>query len=158
MSRKIAKAILGLSLLSTAALPIKARALSVNCFQSLNFGALIACGSANTVTMTPGGTLSMTGCLVSGPGGAPAPGRCLLTGSLFPVKPMYVSITAATRTVIAGAQSMKVTNFDLNTTGAGRSITVTAFITTVNVGGTLKVGAGQAAGQYSGTYTMNVHF
>lgn len=71
---------------------------------------------------------------------------------------MAISITAPTYTVSDGGNTMKVTGFDLQTTGNGPAITVTAFITVINVGATLSVGGSQASGVYKGTYTMNANF
>lgn len=152
------KTLVGLSLLAASAMGgmAPAAAQNVNCFQSLIFGTVTACGGAGTVTVNPAGARSTGGCAtVSGPSSR---GRCLLIGSFFPVRPMQVSITAPTFTITNGTSNMNVNNFDLNTAGAGPTTTITAFIATVNIGATLNLGANQADGDYSGSATINVNF
>jgi len=155
--KKSYRAAVALSVLAATTLPPSpAKAQTVNCLVGIQFGSIVTCGAANTVSVNPTGTRSSSGCLVvSGP---LAEARCLIKGSKFPIRPMTVSITAPSYNIASGGNKMVVNNFDLNTAGAGPTITVTAFITTVHIGATLNVGAGQAAGSYSGAATINVNF
>lgn len=151
------RAAVALSVLAASALtPSPARPQTVKCLQDIIFGSIVPCGSANTVRIDPTGTRTASGCLtVSGPSSR---GSCLIKGKLFPITPMTVSITAPSYNIASGGNKMVVNNFDLNTPAAGPAITVTAFITTVDIGATLNVGAGQAAGTYTGAATINVNY
>jgi hypothetical protein len=134
-----------------------AMAQNISCFQSLDFGSLLPATGAGTASVAPDGTLTTTGGVV-GSGGTPFQGRCLVTGQLFPVRPMVISITAPSYNIIDGANNMNVDNFHLVSTGIGRTVTITAFITTVDIGARLNLGANQAAGSYTGTFTMSVNY
>lgn len=151
------RAAVALSVLAAAALPPSpAHPQTVKCIQDIQFGSIVSCGTANTVRIDPTGTRSASGCLVvSGPSSR---GRCIIKGKFFPVTPMTVSITAPSYNIASGGNKMVVDNFDLNTAAAGPTITVTAFITTVDIGATLNVGASQAAGTYTGAATINVNY
>ena len=159
-------ALVSLSLLAASALGVAggagpAFAQNVNCAVPLIFGTIEACGGAGTVSITPDGVRSSSGCIsVNGPSSR---GLCILTGSLFPVKPMQVMITAPTFTITNGTSHMDVKAFDLDTSSNGfpaldHTITVTSFIVGVNIGATLHVGANQPAGNYSGSATISVNF
>ena len=151
----------GLSLLAASAAVAAAgpaAAQNINCFQTIIFGSFMECSGAGTVTIDPTGTRTTGGapCLsVSGPSSR---GRCLVTGSFFPVRPMQVVITAPTFTITNGTANMNVNGFDLNTAGNGPTVTITAFISVVNVGATLNVNANQPEGSYTGVATITVNF
>ncbi len=133
---------------------------SLSCVQSLQFGSVSVCASAGTVTISPTSGRSVTGCLQDA--GPAAAATCVVTGQLFPQKAMNVSVTAATDTINnGGTKVMDVKSFKLANSGSsitGNPITVTAFITTLNVGAVLHVGANQTPGYYSGTSTINVDY
>lgn len=151
------RAAVALSVLAASALtPSPAHPQTVKCIQDMQFGSIVPCGAANTVRIEPTGTRTASGCLtVSGPASR---GRCLIKGKFFPITPMTVSITAPSYNIASGANKMVVDNFDINTAAAGPAITVTAFITTVDIGATLNVGANQASGTYTGAATINVNY
>lgn len=164
MSRKIRahkgkNTLVTLSVLAAMNGPAQAWAQAISCPQNLMFGSIIPCSAAaGTLTVAPDSSSSSSpGCLsVSG---TQLQGRCILTGTFFPVQAMQVSITSGTETIVSGANSMDVNGFLLqDASGGGNApvITVTAFLTSVNVGGTLNIDAAQAAGSYSGTVTVNV--
>jgi hypothetical protein len=148
----------GVSLMVASLLPVDlARAQSIpSCFQTLSYGSIVACPGGGTVTVEPTGARSSTGCVVVM--GNASPGTCFIQGSLFPVRPMDVSITAANYPLSNGTDQMSIDNFNLNAPGNGANITVSAFFTAVNIGARLTVAGGQAAGTYSGTATLNVNF
>lgn len=161
------KNLLSVSLSVLAALPAAvvpgvvplgpAMAQSIDCFQTLNFGTIETCATGGTVTIDPDGTRTTGGCLSSS--GSSSRGRCILTGTFFPVTPMTVSVAAPTYTITkGGGDNMDVNNFQINTAGNGPAITVTAFITVVNIGADLVVGAAQPSGSYTGAVTVNVNY
>ena len=154
------KLLVGLSCLAASAMMNgqAAQAQNANCFQTLNFGSILACAGAGTVTVDPTGARSTGGAACLQASGPSSRGRCLLIGSFFPVRPMTVTITTPTVNITNGTTNMSVNNFDLNTPGNGVSTTVTAFITVVDIGGTLNVAANQAAGTYSGAASIVVNF
>lgn len=147
-----------LSLLAAAGGAGTARAQQISCPQNLMFGSIMPCSAAaGTVTVDPDssnssspGCLSVTGTVLQG--------RCVVTGEFFP-RAMQISVTGGTETIVNGANNMDVNGFVLqDASGGGNAaqITVTAFLISVNLGGTLNVDAGQAGGSYSGTVTVTV--
>lgn len=148
-----------LSLLAAAQGAGTARAQQISCPQNLMFGSLVACSAAaGTLTVAPDASVSSSpGCLSVM--GSQLQGRCILTGTFFPVQAMQVSVTAGTETIVSGGNNMDVNNFllqDASGNGNAAQITITAFLTSVNVGGTLNIDPAQAAGSYSGTLTVTV--
>lgn len=148
-----------LSLLAAAQGVGTARAQQITCPQNMMFGTLMACSAAaGTVTVDPDSSVSSSpGCLsVSG---AQLQGRCIVTGTFFPVQQMQVNITGGTENIVSGANSMEVNNFilqDSSGNGNATQITITQQMGSVNIGGTLNVDAGQAAGSYSGSVTVTM--
>ncbi|MEQ9556453.1 MAG: DUF4402 domain-containing protein [Rhodospirillales bacterium] len=115
---------------------------------ALAFGNVGPSGTAGTVTVSDAGVKGVTGG-ASNLGGSHAAGAFTVTGA-----------TGATYSItIPGTVSL---------TGAGSPMTVTLTepaggtltggTDTFNVGGTLAVGANQAAGSYSGSYTISVNY
>lgn len=152
-----ARLMVGLSVLAmAAALPEEAAAQiqSFSCPQKLIFGDAIPCGIANTVVITPGNTQTLNGCLAT-TGAAFSRGRCVVTQQ-FPIRPIQVSITAPTYVISNGGNNMNVNNFNIMTNAGGRTTTITAVGLVIPIGATLNVGGNQAAGSYSGTFTVNV--
>lgn len=158
-SRATRDTLVTLSLLAAAGGAGTARAQQISCPQNLMFGSIMACSAAaGTVAVAPDSSYSSSpGCLSVT--GAVLQGRCVLTGAFFPVQAMQVSVTGGTETIVNGANNMDVNGFVLqDASGGGNAaqITVTAFLTSVNLGGTLNVDAGQAGGSYSGAVTVTV--
>jgi hypothetical protein len=148
-----------LSVLAAMNGPAQAWAQAISCPQNIMFGTIMPCtAAAATVTVAPNAsTSSSPGCLSVT--GAQLQGRCILTGSFFPVQAMQVSITSGTETITSGGNNMDVNGFLLqDASGGGNApvITITAFLTSVNVGGTLNIDPAQPSGSYSGTVTVNV--
>ena len=114
----------------------------------LSFGNIGPSASAGTVTITNAGARSVTGG-VSELGGAFAAAEFTVTGASG--ANFNASIpTSASLTGPGDAMSVSLTN-DAGTSISGGSVSF-------NVGGTLSVGANQAAGSYSGTYTITVNY
>ena len=143
--------------LALSLMPNAVQAQSISCFQNLNLGSIVACpATADTVRLAPTGGTTAGGC--SSAGGSPLRGRCLLQGQFSPVRVMQVTIAAATVAITNGTSNMNMTNFDWNTTAGGPTTTVTAFITTVDLGATLNVKAAQPGGTYIGSFTVTVNY
>lgn len=148
----------GLSLAAALAVPQRAAfAQSINCFQSLMYGTAVPCTAAATMAVDPSANVSASPCLNYS--GAQLQGKCLVIGSFFPVKPIQISVTGIPAAITNGTKSMTVNGFDINSTAAGAGpITVTAFVTVVNIGATMNVGGGQAQGTYAGTVNVNANY
>ncbi|HIF25146.1 MAG TPA: DUF4402 domain-containing protein [Micavibrio sp.] len=149
---KFNKAVIRLSALTVMSLASPAMAQSIACPQPLNFGDVITCGSAGTITITPNGGRSTTGCLST----ASAPfsnGRCIITQS-FPLRPIQITVSSPAA-MTNGTSSMSVNNFNIITAAGGTSTTVTAPFVDVPIGASLNVGNPQASGLYNGTFTIN---
>lgn len=139
-------------------LPDLAQAQAIDCVQPILFGSVVPCtAAAGTVTVNPDdSTSSSPGCMSVV--GTQLKGRCLVTGSFFPVMVMDVSVTNPTTVITSGGNNMNVTNANLQTPGGGPTTSISAYLTTVAVGATLNVGANQAGGSYSGNYTLSVNY
>lgn len=137
--------------------PDIAQAQSINCFQPISFGTLIPCAAtADTVRISPSTGVATAGSCV-GTMGTPLRARCTLKGQYIPV-PMQVTIATPVVVLSNGTANMNLDNLDWNATGQGGTITVTAYVTVINLGGTLHVGAAQNAGSYSGSFTATVNY
>lgn len=162
------KALLGTAMVALSALPasyaaadtapIQARAqivssnLVIDQNQSLNFGTFTAVG-AGSVDVDTLGNANYTGVneiLTSSPSEAIVRVR----GGAGPN--IIMSVTNPTVTVSNGAQTMKVSQFQIRTNAGGtlETFPLTANTMFVPIGATLTVGAGQAAGTYTGAFTV----
>ena len=122
--------------------------------QSLNFGTFTAVG--------PGGTVDVNtlGAAVYSPGlndialSSPSEAIVRVRGSAGPN--IIMSVTNTSVAVSNGAQTMKVNQFHILTTagGAVETFPLTANTMLVPIGATLSVGPGQAAGTYTGAFTV----
>ena len=153
----VKSAAIGLSALAASVVPqAGARAQSINCFQGLSYGSILPCVGAATLTITPGGSVSGSGCLNYY--GSQLSGRCLVIGSFFPVRPIQISVTGIPADISNGTKTMQVDAFNALGSASGPTITVTAFITVIDIGARLNVGGNQAAGSYSGSITVNANY
>jgi len=115
----------------------------------MNFGNIVAGAAIGTVVLTPAGTRSAAG-------GAFLPSTLpgTVTAASFTVTgatgyTYAITLPAAATTVTSGGNTMTVDTWTSTPTGTG---TLAGGTQTLNVGGTLHVGASQAAGTYiSGT-------
>lgn len=123
----------------------------------LNFGEIITSGGAGTVTISTAGAPTLAG--VSLTGGSPhQQGVMRVLGN--PAAQVDVNIVPGAYFVTNGAVTMPVTAFDLGA-GANNPALVTiggGGTYDLNIGATLGVGAGQQAGTYTGTFTVNADY
>lgn len=131
--------------------------LSISETQGLNFGSFAPAAGATTVVVTTAGAVSSAAADLIAGSGAQAGGFDVSgeAGYAFTVT-MPVSAT-----LTSGANSMTITAWSTATgsTGAGTAGTLDGTgADTVQVGGTLSVGGGQAAGTYTGTYAVTVDY
>ncbi|WP_435641425.1 DUF4402 domain-containing protein [Micavibrio aeruginosavorus] len=123
--------------------------------QNLNFGAFAVSGGAGSVAINTAGTGTYTGVTqVATP--APSEANIRIFGDVG--SSVVISVTDPTVTVFSGANTMQVDNFQINTNAGGaiETVNMTNATLLVPIGATLNVNAGQAAGSYSGTFTVSV--
>lgn len=149
---------------ATTGVPIQAIVLDpvqITQTRVLNFGSLTEAGTGGTLnvdnadTPTPGGSVSSIG-------GTIQAGGFTLKGSTG--RAIDVTAPASVALSDGSANTMAVASFTVN--GAGGTINSTAFTTSLGaatvtgfrLGGTLTVGAGQAAGTYTGSVTVTANY
>lgn len=122
--------------------------IAISAGTALNFGTLSANASGGTVTVTAAGARSTTGTVV-------------VTSGAFSAASFTVTGTGSSTFAVTYPASFNVTsganNMAVTVTGAATG-TLASGTATLPVGGTLTVGAAQAAGSYTGTYTMTVEY
>lgn len=170
MKKTNKKALLGTAMVALSALSakyamadqeaIQARAnivssnLVIDQNQSLNFGTFTAVGPGGTVDVNTLGAASYNGVndiALS----APSEAIVRVRGSAGPN--IIMSVTNTSVAVVNGtAQTMKVNQFHIRTTAGGvvETFPLTANTMFVPIGATLSVGPGQAAGTYTGAFTV----
>ena len=115
---------------------------------ALNFGTLAGNASGGTVVVTAAGARSTTGTVVV-TGGTFAAGTFTVTGT---GSSTFAVTYPVSFNVVSGSDTMAVV-----VTGAATG-TLSGGTVSLPVGGTLTVGGNQAAGSYTGNYTMTVEY
>jgi hypothetical protein len=116
----------------------------------LNFGTFAANSTGGTVVITSAGARSATGSVALSSTTPGVAGTFNVTGN---ASSTFAITGPAPFNVSSGANTMQVSLTGLATTG-----TLSAGTATILVPGTLTVGANQAPGSYTGTYTMAVEY
>ena len=127
--------------------------LTVTADSALNFGQ-IAANTGGTVTVNGDSTVASTGTLIST--GTRAPAGFTVTGTPG-VNVVLTLPGTATLTRVSGTQTMSITGFNSNRSGAFQLAAGTGSATFA-VGGTLGVASGQVAGVYNGTFSVSVEY
>ena len=136
------------------------QAIALTAGQSLLWGNLTDTGAGGTATVSVAGALGVTGG-TTGISGTVQQGTTTVNATTG--VPITFSITGGTQ-VVSGANNMGVDNYQLAinavTGAAGAALTqsIGASPSTLNIGGRLTVGAAQAAGAYTGTFTVNANY
>ena len=113
----------------------------------LDFATIVSAPAASTVVVSPAGVKTCgTGLVCTGTATAAAFGIAGTTGAIVTI------VSDPTVSLASGANTMTAA---LLTSAATRTLTGTDSFT---VGGTLAVGANQAAGAYTGTFTVTVNY
>ena len=125
--------------------------ISISSSGDMDFGTLAADDTAGTVTVTPAGARSSVNVYLFG--GFPTAASFDVTGR---VGQAYSITFPSNATLTSGANTMTMDTF---THDAGGSPQLSGSGSdTFNVGATLNVGASQAAGTYSGTFSVTVNY
>ena len=122
----------------------------------MNFGNIVSGAALGTVVLTPAGVRSKTGgVFLPGTAGTVAAASFTVTGAIGFT--YAITLPAAATTVTSGGNTMTVDTWTSTPTVTG---TLAGGTQTLTVGGTLHVGASQAAGTYvSGTaFTVTVAY
>ena len=127
---------------------------------ALHFGTITESGAGGTVVVSTAGGRSVTGSV------SPVVGAGLQSNGVFQVAAstgaaITLSVTSPAFTVSNGGGGvMSVNNFNVVLPAGGTSEVITLAVspTTYPIGGTLNVGAGQAAGSYVGTIILNAMY
>lgn len=128
--------------------------------QALNFGSLTEAG-AGTATIDNTGAIS-TSATITSVGGTIQQGLFTLKGSTG--RQIDVTAPASVNISDGGGNLMAVGSFTIN--GAAGTINATAFTTSLgaatvtgfDLGGTLSISGGQAAGTYNGSVTLTANY
>lgn len=124
--------------------------ITVTAGTALNFGTFAANSAGGTVAITTASARSATGSVALSATTPGVAGSFTVTGN---ASSTFAITNPGTFNVTSGANTMAVNLTGLATTG-----TLAAGSATILVPGTLTVGASQAAGSYTGTYTMAVEY
>lgn len=139
------------------------RPLSFFKVNDLDFGDLIASGTAGTVRLAPDGSRSTTGGVtLAGSGGAPA--RFAGLGSYN--RQVNISLGSNSIWITGPGERMRVRNFEIGSTPTAILSTsptrfrIASTLGSYNfpVGATLEVNANQAPGDYSGSFTITLNY
>jgi hypothetical protein len=139
------------------------RPLSFFKVSDLDFGDIIPSATAGTVTIEPDGTRTRTGGVaLAGGGGEPA--RFAGLGSFN--RQVNISLGSNSIWITGPGVRMRVRDFEIGSTPTAMLSTaptrfrITSTLGNYNfpVGGTLEVGANQAPGDYSGTFTITLNY
>lgn len=123
----------------------------------MNFGNVAASAAPGTVVLDPAGTRTAGGGVtLPATTGTVTAAQFTVTGT--PGYTYAITLPAAALTITSGGPSMTVDNWTSNPVGAG---TLAAGTSTLTVGATLNVAAGQAPGVYgipAETFTVTVNY
>ena len=118
----------------------------------LNFGTIAPGTNADTLIVSPSGSPTIGSYLQTA--GTPAAAAAFTVNGQGTLA-YAITLPSAAVTLTSGADSMSVDTFVSTPSGSGA---LAAGTQTVNVGATLHVGASQAAGSYTGTYSVTVAY
>jgi spore coat protein U-like protein len=139
------------------------RPLSFFKVNDLDFGSIIASGTAGTVRLQPDGTRTRTGgATLAGNDGEPA----RFAGLGTPNRQVNISLGANSIFITGPGTRMRVRDFEIGSTPTAilsttpTRFTITSALGNYNfpVGATLEVGANQTPGDYSGTFTITLNY
>jgi hypothetical protein len=124
--------------------------ITVTAGTALNFGTFAANSGGGTVVITTAGARSATGTVALSATTPGVAGSFTVTGN---ASSTFAITNPGSFNVTSGANTMAV-----NLTGLAATGTLSSGTATILVPGTLTVGASQAAGSYTGSYTMAVEY
>jgi hypothetical protein len=126
-------------------------ALDVQAVSALDFG-VIAANGADTITVAPNSGVTCGANLICT--GTAAAASLTVDGSAGATVAISLPSSTTTLTNIPASATMSVTGLTLS----AATLTLSGSPDAFTVGGTLSVGAGQAAGTYNGTFAVDVEY
>jgi len=129
-----------------------AGAQSISNTRALAFGELAAGATLGTAVVTPAGTRTLTGGVTPGNSGGVTSASFTVSG--IPLFTYSISLPGSA-VLTAGANTMTVDTFTSNPSGTGQ-LQLIIGTQVLTVGATLRVGASQNSGSYSGTFNVTV--
>lgn len=123
----------------------------------LEFGVIIPDTAASTVIVSPAGVRTKTGnCTLLSINPLPQAAAFSVGGT---ANATYAfTVTEESITVTSGSHTMTVDTWTTDPSGSSSFVIGSAGTQDVKVGGTLKVGANQAAGRYTGTFNVTANY
>jgi hypothetical protein len=126
----------------------------------MSFGNIAGGATAGTATLTPGGTLSVSGGTIKA-GGTPAAAKFDVTGS--GTLTYAIDMTGTATALTSGSDTMTFaaisdTSASAKTSGTVSTGALTAGAQSIYVGGILTVGINQNAGTYTGNIAVAVNY
>lgn len=128
-------------------------AIAITNSADLAFGKIVAGATAGTVVMSTAGSRSATGGTKLGNAGSASAAAFSVTGETGAT--YSITLPASASLSDGATNTMVLDTFTSNPSGTG---TLTGGSETVNVGGTLNVGAAQVAGAYTATFDVTVAY
>jgi len=138
-------------LAGTCADVAEAQLIGISNTRGLVFGELVAGATSGTAVVTPAGSRTLTGGVTTGNSGGITSASFTVTG--IPLFTFAITLPGST-SITAGGNSMTVNTFTSTPSGTGQLSVLGSQALTV--GATLVVGASQASGSYSGTFSVTV--
>ena len=129
----------------------EAQLIGISNTRGLVFGELVAGATSGTAVVTPAGSRTLTGGVATGNSGGITSASFTVTG--LPLLTYSITLPGST-SITAGGNSMTVNTFTSTPSGTGQLSVLGSQALTV--GATLVVGASQASGSYSGTFSVTV--
>jgi len=145
----VAVAALGLACLCTGL--AQAQLIGISNTRALAFGELVAGVTSGTAVVSPAGARILTGGVSAGNSGGITSASFTVTG--IPLLTFAITLPSSAA-ITAGGNSMTVNTFTSSPSGTGQLSVLGS--QTVTVGATLNVGASQASGSYTGTFSVTV--
>lgn len=127
--------------------------ISITKSTDLNFGDVVPTASSGTVVVTPAGARSATGGATLGSSSSVSAASFTVAGQ---ANAAYTVTLPSSATITSGANSMTVNTFTSTPSGTGNLGAGAS--QTLSVGATLQVGANQAIGTYTGTFSVSVAY
>ncbi|MCK2149277.1 DUF4402 domain-containing protein [Marinobacter alexandrii] len=129
--------------------------ISINNTRSLSFGSFVA-GAGGTVTLSPQGLRTVTGSVAAIPSASGHSAEFTISGN--PDATYFIDLPSDSSVILTGPGSdMPLTSFTSEPSGAGGQLGAGG-TQVLSVGVTLKVGSGQASGDYSGSFSVVVNY
>lgn len=128
--------------------------ISITKTADLNFGTFVASSSSGTITITPGGTVSVSGGVTEISGGDKSAATFTVAGETGQSYVITLPTTGVALNSSIEGESLMLNAFTSNPTDTG----IVGTDGTISVGGTLTIPADSKADTYTGTFDVTVNY